>query len=139
MGKSYSFFELLAGYRVSGARRIARLMISGVRRGPWLELRGCADSFVQLRLAKHIRGFCSHGSSESLLYLVIWNQCATFEQLFGIEWGVGENPTRLAATFFVCCIQAFFDAVDGMRVAIGPGVVFRYVILGLFHPARKVS
>lgn len=26
-----------------------------------------------------------------------------------------------------------------MRVAIGPGVVFRYVILGLFHPARKVS
>lgn len=35
-------------------------------------------------------------------------------------------------------VQAFFDAVDGMRVAIGPGVVFRYVILGLFHPARKV-
>ncbi|KAL8269291.1 hypothetical protein Esti_006781 [Eimeria stiedai] len=37
-----------------------------------------------------------------------------------------------------CFLQAFFDAVDGMRVAIGPGVVFRYVILGLFHPARKV-
>ncbi|CDJ58736.1 splicing factor 3B subunit 1, putative [Eimeria maxima] len=35
-------------------------------------------------------------------------------------------------------VQAFFDAVDGMRVAIGPGVVFRYIILGLFHPARKV-
>lgn len=35
--------------------------------------------------------------------------------------------------------QAFFDAVDGMRVSLGPAIVFRYVLLGLFHPAKKVS
>ncbi|EPR61395.1 putative U2 small nuclear ribonucleoprotein family protein [Toxoplasma gondii RUB] len=35
-------------------------------------------------------------------------------------------------------VQAFFDAVDGMRVSLGAGIVFRYVLLGLFHPAKKV-
>ncbi|OXB72728.1 UNVERIFIED_CONTAM: hypothetical protein H355_012069 [Colinus virginianus] len=35
--------------------------------------------------------------------------------------------------------SAFFDAIDGMRVSLGPGIVFRYVLLGLFHPARKVN
>uniref|UniRef100_A0A6A7G0V4 Splicing factor 3B subunit 1-like n=3 Tax=Hirondellea gigas TaxID=1518452 RepID=A0A6A7G0V4_9CRUS len=35
-------------------------------------------------------------------------------------------------------INAVTEAVDGMRLAIGPALVLLYVIQGLFHPARKV-
>ncbi len=35
-------------------------------------------------------------------------------------------------------VQAFMDAVDGMRVSLGPTKVLQYVLQGLFHPARKV-
>ena len=35
-------------------------------------------------------------------------------------------------------VQAFMDAVDGMRVSLGPIKVLSYVLQGLFHPARKV-
>ncbi|KAH8921599.1 ARM repeat-containing protein [Atractiella rhizophila] len=31
-----------------------------------------------------------------------------------------------------------FDAIEGMRVALGPGIVLSYVLQGLFHPARRV-
>lgn len=30
------------------------------------------------------------------------------------------------------------DAIEAMRVALGPGVVLSHVLQGLFHPARKV-
>eukprot|EP00899_Mesostigma_viride_P016403 jgi/Mesvir1/24764/Mv22020-RA.1 len=35
-------------------------------------------------------------------------------------------------------INAVMDAVDGMRVALGPCRVLLYTLQGLFHPARKV-
>ncbi|GAA5821995.1 hypothetical protein JCM11251_004816 [Rhodosporidiobolus azoricus] len=35
-------------------------------------------------------------------------------------------------------IGAVLDAVEAMRVALGPGVVLNHVLQGLFHPARKV-
>ena len=35
-------------------------------------------------------------------------------------------------------IQAVFDAVEAMRVALGPQRVWAYVVQGLFHPARRV-
>lgn len=35
-------------------------------------------------------------------------------------------------------VQAFFDAVGGMMVALGPIIVLQYALQGLFHPARKV-
>ena len=35
-------------------------------------------------------------------------------------------------------IQAFFDAMDAFRVALGPGRLLMYVLPGLFHPARRV-
>src|ERR1700735_3881269 len=35
-------------------------------------------------------------------------------------------------------INAVMDATDGLRLALGPGVMLSYVIQGLFHPARKV-
>nr|SVE88460.1 EOG090X00GC [Daphnia sinensis]SVE89704.1 EOG090X00GC [Daphnia sinensis]SVE90333.1 EOG090X00GC [Daphnia sinensis] len=35
-------------------------------------------------------------------------------------------------------VQAFMDAVEGMRVALGPIKVLQYALQGLFHPARKV-
>nr|CAG4642280.1 EOG090X00GC [Evadne anonyx] len=35
-------------------------------------------------------------------------------------------------------VQAFMDAVEGMRVALGPIKVLQYTLQGLFHPARKV-
>jgi splicing factor 3B subunit 1 len=35
-------------------------------------------------------------------------------------------------------IQACFDAIQGLMVALGPNVILRYVLQGLYHPARKV-
>ncbi|KAJ4455960.1 putative Splicing factor 3B subunit 1 [Paratrimastix pyriformis] len=35
-------------------------------------------------------------------------------------------------------INAVFDAIDGMRVSLGPTVILQYTLQGLFHPARKV-
>ncbi|KAG7307615.1 Splicing factor 3B subunit 1 [Plutella xylostella] len=35
-------------------------------------------------------------------------------------------------------VQAFMDAVEGMRVALGPAKILQYALQGLFHPARKV-
>lgn len=35
-------------------------------------------------------------------------------------------------------IGAVMDAIEAMRVSLGPGVLLSYVLQGLFHPARKV-
>merc|ERR1719193_2632255 len=35
-------------------------------------------------------------------------------------------------------VQAFMDAIEGMRVALGPIKVLQYCMQGLYHPARKV-
>lgn len=35
-------------------------------------------------------------------------------------------------------IGAVLDAIDGLRVALGPVVILQYVLQGLFHPARRV-
>merc|ERR1719355_300766 len=51
--------------------------------------------------------------------------------LMNFVWpNVFENSPHL--------VQAFMDAVDGMRVSLGPIKVLSYVVQGLFHPARKV-
>jgi len=34
--------------------------------------------------------------------------------------------------------NAFVEAIEGVRIALGPGVVMNYLIQGLFHAARKV-
>eukprot|EP00011_Vannellida_sp_DIVA3-517-6-12_P012499 CAMPEP_0114609446 /NCGR_PEP_ID=MMETSP0168-20121206/3093_1 /TAXON_ID=95228 ORGANISM="Vannella sp., Strain DIVA3 517/6/12" /NCGR_SAMPLE_ID=MMETSP0168 /ASSEMBLY_ACC=CAM_ASM_000044 /LENGTH=1223 /DNA_ID=CAMNT_0001820365 /DNA_START=46 /DNA_END=3715 /DNA_ORIENTATION=- len=35
-------------------------------------------------------------------------------------------------------INSVTDAIDGMRVSLGPTVILQYLLQGLFHPARKV-
>jgi splicing factor 3B subunit 1 len=35
-------------------------------------------------------------------------------------------------------IQGVFDCIDAFRVTVGPTKVLQYVMLGLFHPARRV-
>jgi splicing factor 3B subunit 1 len=35
-------------------------------------------------------------------------------------------------------INAVTEAIEGMRVALGPSIVLNYTLQGLFHPARKV-
>jgi splicing factor 3B subunit 1 len=30
------------------------------------------------------------------------------------------------------------EAIEGLRLALGPAVVMQYLVQGLFHPARKV-
>ena len=30
------------------------------------------------------------------------------------------------------------DAIDGLRVALGPGILLHYTLQGMFHPARRV-
>ena len=51
--------------------------------------------------------------------------------LFNYVWpNVFEDTPHL--------INAVMGATDGMRLALGPGVVLAYTLQGLFHPARKV-
>jgi len=35
-------------------------------------------------------------------------------------------------------INAVMEAIEGMRVALGPTILLNYCLQGLFHPARKV-
>ena len=35
-------------------------------------------------------------------------------------------------------LRCVFEAIEGLRVALGPGRIFLYVLQGLFHPARRV-
>jgi len=35
-------------------------------------------------------------------------------------------------------IQAVFDALQGLMVALGPNIILQYTVQGLYHPARKV-
>jgi len=35
-------------------------------------------------------------------------------------------------------IQAVFDALQGLMVALGPNVILQYTLQGLYHPARKI-
>ncbi|ORX47694.1 splicing factor 3B subunit 1 [Hesseltinella vesiculosa] len=35
-------------------------------------------------------------------------------------------------------INAVMDAIEGLRVALGPSIILQYTLQGLFHPARKV-
>ncbi|RKP33783.1 armadillo-type protein [Dimargaris cristalligena] len=35
-------------------------------------------------------------------------------------------------------IGAVLEAIEGLRVALGPGVLLQYLLQGLFHPARRV-
>uniref|UniRef100_A0A0E0N9T2 dolichol kinase n=1 Tax=Oryza rufipogon TaxID=4529 RepID=A0A0E0N9T2_ORYRU len=36
-------------------------------------------------------------------------------------------------------INAVMEAIEGMRVALGPAVILNYCLQGLFHPARKLA
>jgi splicing factor 3B subunit 1 len=35
-------------------------------------------------------------------------------------------------------INAVMEAIEGLRVALGPATILQYTMQGLFHPARKV-
>lgn len=35
-------------------------------------------------------------------------------------------------------INAVFEAVGGLMVALGPAIIFEYIMQGLYHPARRV-
>ena len=36
-------------------------------------------------------------------------------------------------------VNAVSDAIEAMRVSLGPGIVLLYLLQGLYHPARRVQ
>ncbi|KAH9935969.1 small nuclear ribonucleoprotein [Epithele typhae] len=71
-------------------------------------------------IVKHLAlGVAGLGCEDSMLHLMnlVWPNC--FE----------TSPH---------VIGAVMEAVEAMRVTLGPGVLLSYVLQGLFHPARKV-
>jgi len=36
-------------------------------------------------------------------------------------------------------ITAVTEAVDALRIALGPGVILLYLLQGLYHPAKRVN
>eukprot|EP00536_Pseudo-nitzschia_multiseries_P018829 jgi/Psemu1/316342/fgenesh1_kg.3193_\ len=69
---------------------------------------------------KHLAlGVAGHGCEDALLHLLNFVWPNIFE----------ESPH---------VIQAVFDAIQGLMVALGPHVIMQYTLQGLYHPARKV-
>jgi splicing factor 3B subunit 1 len=71
-------------------------------------------------IVKHITlGVAGMGCEDSMIHLMnlVWPNC--FE----------TSPH---------VIGAVMDAVEAMRVCLGPGILLSYVLQGLFHPVRKV-
>lgn len=71
-------------------------------------------------IVKHLAlGVAGLGCEDSMLHLMnlVWPNC--FE----------TSPH---------VIGAVMDAIESMRVTLGPGVLLSYILQGLFHPARKV-
>mmetsp|Transcript_103484 Transcript_103484/g.299412 ORF Transcript_103484/g.299412 Transcript_103484/m.299412 type:complete len:1271 (+) Transcript_103484:141-3953(+) len=69
---------------------------------------------------KHLAlGVAGHGCEDALLHLLNFVWPNVFE----------ESPH---------VIQAVFDAIQGLMVALGPNVILQYAVQGLYHPARKV-
>lgn len=36
-------------------------------------------------------------------------------------------------------VNAVTDAIDALRVSLGPGILLLYLLQGLYHPARRVN
>jgi splicing factor 3B subunit 1 len=69
---------------------------------------------------KHLAlGVAGHGCEDALVHLLNFVWPNIFE----------ESPH---------VIQAVFDAIQGLMVALGPNVILQYTLQGLYHPARKV-
>jgi splicing factor 3B subunit 1 len=69
---------------------------------------------------KHLAlGVAGHGCEDALLHLLNFVWPNIFE----------ESPH---------VIQAVFDAIQGLMVALGPNIILQYALQGLYHPARKV-
>jgi len=69
---------------------------------------------------KHLAlGVAGHGCEDALIHLLNFVWPNVFE----------ESPH---------VIQATYDAIQGLMVALGPNVILQYTLQGLYHPARKV-
>lgn len=69
---------------------------------------------------KHLSlGVAGHGCEDALIHLLNYVWPNIFE----------ESPH---------VIQAVFDAISGLMVALGPNIIMQYTVQGLYHPARKV-
>jgi splicing factor 3B subunit 1 len=69
---------------------------------------------------KHLAlGVAGRGCEDALLHLLNFVWPNVFE----------ESPH---------VIQAVFDAIQGLTVALGPNLILQYTLQGLYHPARKV-
>ena len=69
---------------------------------------------------KHLAmGVAGHGCEDALLHLLNFVWPNIFE----------ESPH---------VIQAVFDAIQGLMVALGPNIILQYTLQGLYHPARRV-
>jgi splicing factor 3B subunit 1 len=73
--------------------------------------------------------------------------CATVKHLALGVAGLGCDDALIHLLNFVWpnifeesphVIQAVFEAIQGLMVALGPNLILQYVLQGLYHPARKV-
>ena len=52
--------------------------------------------------------------------------------------GAGARACSLSLSPLSPPLQAVFEAVEALRVSLGPQRIFAYLVQGLFHPARRV-
>jgi splicing factor 3B subunit 1 len=70
-----------------------------------------------------------------LYWLIVFHRTYLKRVLTLFKMVSGYLSNRLGYSYLNSIV---FDAIEGMRVALGPGVVLSYVLQGLFHPSRRV-
>lgn len=88
-------------------------------------------------IVKHLAlGTAGLGNEDALLHLMnlIWPNVFESESL-RIAF---RRSSLTAITASPHVIGTVLDAIEAMRVALGPGIVLSHVLQGLWHPARKV-
>jgi splicing factor 3B subunit 1 len=86
-------------------------------------------------------GVFGFGNDDALIHLLNFVWPNIFEVCSGGSFPVGLYASRSLTYLYQTSphvINAAMDAVNGLRVALGPSKILSYTLQGLFHPARKV-
>ena len=113
--KALSFmFEYIGSMGKDYVYAVAPMLVDALmERDPVHRQTACAT-------VKHLAlGVAGHGCEDVLIHLLNYVWPNVFE----------ESPH---------VIQAVFDAIQGLMVALGPGIILQYTLQGLYHPARNV-
>jgi hypothetical protein len=98
------------------------------------------------RITPHFGLRCSRTHSRTVILFTVKPPVQSLSALLGVaSLGCEDSMLHLMNLVWPNCFEtsphvigAAMDAIEAMRVTLGPGVLLSYVLHGLFHPTRKV-